>query len=501
MKLSKSNYACKNKKNKYNNIIPIKSRNENEVTNKENNHKDSWINKKINLNFFENKNLIKELRAKYLPDNEINNNSEPILNNMNNIYKKEFNDSNKDKNEDLFDNNSKQCFSSIQNEDNSFGQLNESDLKDSKNDQNEKELFNIKEKSKDNTKFKNNIRKTSKSSKQKNIIIENRFYTEIINSNILLDKNLILNSLNEENSSLYNKNKDKEIQINNYRNNIDINFEKNTNDAMTRNDNNNDNQFISLSLKNMKLDSINQNKGESSPNNEMNYLKNKEIFENIFNVKKFQGNNNLEEQINNKNKENLKKENEQMKKELKNYEKLITPLINYINDINRILDQKEINPSDIGRIIKNYNSSESSFYINNLISNLNNSKDEIAFKLDKNNKKILPHRKRNKRRINNLKLYNLKGRRITRSAEDIKHWRFINSRISFDKYEKGNYFYEDASDKYIFDYYKDRNINCSACLLGNNISQRGYSPKICCHLGDYKDEYDKNNENSKESVN
>ena len=31
-----------------------------------------------------------------------------------------------------------------------------------------------------------------------------------------------------------------------------------------------------------------------------------------------------------------------MKKELKNYEKLITPLISYINDINRILYQKEI---------------------------------------------------------------------------------------------------------------------------------------------------------------
>ena len=83
-----------------------------------------------------------------------------------------------------------------------------------------------------------------------------------------------------------------------------------------------------------------------------------------------------------------------------------------------------------------------------------------------------------------IKSNNFKTRRINRSAEDIKNLRFINSRISFDRNEQGNYFYENASDKYIFDYYKDRNINCSACLIGNNISQRGYSPGICCHLED-----------------
>ena len=49
---------------------------------------------------------------------------------------------------------------------------------------------------------------------------------------------------------------------------------------------------------------------------------------------------------------NIILENIKMKKEIKNYEKLITPLINYINDINRLLNQKEINPNDIEKIVK-----------------------------------------------------------------------------------------------------------------------------------------------------
>ena len=348
--------------------------------------------------------------------------------------------------------------------------------------------------------MKKNKIKTTKIKKNKNIVIENRFYTEIINSNILLDKNLILNSLYNESNSLKNKNKENEKdKINNninYRNIMNLNLIKNESDAMTKNGNN---QYVSLSLKNIKFDSVNQNLGESSTNKEINYIKNKEILENIFNATKSKGRSNSAE--NNKEKKDiLKLENKKMKKELKNYEQLITPLINYINDINRILDQKEINPNDIEKIIKNDNTSQSSLYIKNLISNLNNSKDDIAFKLDKfkNSKKLMKYKKRNSQKIINLKEYNLKGRRINRSAEDIKNVRFINNRISFEKKEKGNYFYDDISDKYIFDYYKDRNINCSACLIGNNISQRGYSPNICCHLEDDKEENDESDNNNLE---
>ena len=497
MKIHRNNYNS-NKNQDRNNIISLKKKNiSNKDRKKKEREKEDWKNKKINLNFFENKNLIKELRAKYLPNSQIHNNSEALLklNDINN--KNELSDSYREKNE-LFLNTSKQSLSSILNDEN----INEKiDSKNDKSEESEKQLINnINKKNKENNDMKKNKIKTTKIKKNKNIVIENRFYTEIINSNILLDKNLILNSLYNESNSLKNKNKENEKdKINNninYRNNMNLNLIKNESDAMTKNGNN---QYVSLSLKNIKFDSVNQNLGESSTNKEINYIKNKEILENIFNATKSKGRSNSAE--NNKEKKDiLKLENKKMKKELKNYEQLITPLINYINDINRILDQKEINPNDIEKIIKNDNTSQSSLYIKNLISNLNNSKDDIAFKLDKfkNSKKLMKYKKRNSQKIINLKEYNLKGRRINRSAEDIKNVRFINNRISFEKKEKGNYFYDDISDKYIFDYYKDRNINCSACLIGNNISQRGYSPNICCHLEDDKEENDESDNNNLE---
>ena len=497
MKIHRNNYNS-NRNQDRNNIISLKKKNiSNKDRKKKEREKEDWKNKKINLNFFENKNLIKELRAKYLPNSQIHNNSEALLN-LNDINNKnELSDSYREKNE-LFLNTSKQSLSSILNDEN----INEKiDSKNDKSEESEKQLINnINKKNKENNDMKKNKIKTTKIKKNKNIVIENRFYTEIINSNILLDKNLILNSLYNESNSLKNKNKENEKdKINNninYRNIMNLNLIKNESDAMTKNGNN---QYVSLSLKNIKFDSVNQNLGESSTNKEINYIKNKEILENIFNATKSKGRSNSAE--NNKEKKDiLKLENKKMKKELKNYEQLITPLINYINDINRILDQKEINPNDIEKIIKNDNTSQSSLYIKNLISNLNNSKDDIAFKLDKfkNSKKLMIYKKRNSQKIINLKEYNLKGRRINRSAEDIKNVRFINNRISFEKKEKGNYFYDDISDKYIFDYYKDRNINCSACLIGNNISQRGYSPNICCHLEDDKEENDESDNNNLE---
>ena len=497
MKIHRNNYNS-NKNQDRNNIISLKKKNiSNKDRKKKEREKEDWKNKKINLNFFENKNLIKELRAKYLPNSQIHNNSEALLN-LNDINNKnELSDSYREKNE-LFLNTSKQSLSSILNDEN----INEKiDSKNDKSEESEKQLINnINKKNKEKNDMKKNKIETTKIKKNKNIVIENRFYTEIINSNILLDKNLILNSLYNESNSLKNKNKENEkdkIHNNiNYRNIMNLNLIKNESDAMTKNGNN---QYVSLSLKNIKFDSVNQNLGESSTNKEINYIKNKEILENIFNATKSKGRSNSAE--NNKEKKDiLKLENKKMKKELKNYEQLITPLINYINDINRILDQKEINPNDIEKIIKNDNTSQSSLYIKNLISNLNNSKDDIAFKLDKfkNSKKLMKYKKRNSQKIINLKEYNLKGRRINRSAEDIKNVRFINNRISFEKKEKGNYFYDDISDKYIFDYYKDRNINCSACLIGNNISQRGYSPNICCHLEDDKEENDESDNNNLE---
>lgn len=467
-----------------NNIIPIKSRNIDDIyKNQKGQEKNSWKSKKINLNFFENKNLIKELRAKYLPENENFNNSEPLLNQRKN-YKNELNDSYQENKENFY-NSYKPTFSSIQNEENTNEKLNENNFKNKKTEDTAKDFINnINEKNNQNLNSRNKGKKRLKSSKQKNIVIENRFYTEIINSNILLDNNLVLNPLWAETSSIKTRNQEK---LNNKicRNNNNFNSIKNSSDIVTKSGNN---QFISLSLKNMKLDSNNQNIGDSSTNKELLYNnKNKEIVDNIFNDKKHT-------QYNKESIDDLKIENIKMKKELENYEQLITPLIIYINDINRILDQKEINPKDVQKIIKN-EKSKSSLYIKNLIYNLNNSKDDIAYKLDGMKQKNLHRRNRNDRRLINLKQFLKKS--SNRSAENIRNFKFINDIFNNDKNEKGNYFYEDISDKYIYNYYNNRNINCPACLIGNNISQRGYSPNICCHLED-KEEYDEEIDNNKE---
>ena len=492
MKISKYKYYTYNNENK-NNIIPIKKNYINKTINTNTKpDKDNWNNKKINLNFFENKNLIKELRAKYLPHKNIEiqteNNSELLLNKLDGKSLKELDDSHQIKNKILLNYNSKNSISSISKEDDIKGQINDNiNLKGDKNEEIEKDSFNDKYKKNKDRRKKMEIK--IKSPKQKKIVIENRFYTEIINSNILLDKNLILNQFNDgKNYSNINSKKEEEKERENKkintRNFMNLEIIKNViNDSIMKENN----HYISLSLKNMKLDSNKGSIGESSTNNELNKIKNKQIIENMFGVNNLHGikNINLDSQCINEdeNHEYLNKKIEKMQKEINNYEQLILPLISYINDINRILDQKEINPNDIPKIIKNKNPSKSSFYIKNLIRNLNESKNDIALQFLQ--KKQNKHRqKRNSNNMKKIKSNNFKTRRINRSAEDIKNLRFINSRISFDRNEQGNYFYENASDKYIFDYYKDRNINCSACLIGNNISQRGYSPGICCHLED-----------------
>ena len=166
------------------------------------------------------------------------------------------------------------------------------------------------------------------------------------------------------------------------------------------------------------------------------------------------------------------------------------------------MDQREINPDDITEIIKNDYPSKSSFYIDNLIRHLNNSKDEIAFHLDESSKNYNKRKKERNKKIVNLKQFQLKRRRQNRSAGDSKNVSYFDNNINnirLYKNGRGNFFYEDSSDKYIFDYYKDRNINCSACLIGNNNSQRGYSPSICCHLDDEKEENNNENDDLKEN--
>ena len=400
---------------------------------------DNWKDKKINLNFFENKNLIKELRAKYLPNNsiqiqnEIDNENE--LNKINNCSKKEYINSNINKGQEFsisIDNISKSKQNSLSNN-NKENITNNKNSKEN-NGKNNNYKYNL---NNNDLNILNNA-KTRKSNKR-NIIIENRFYTEIINSNILIDNRLKLNSFNDQTISSNNLNKKEK------------------------------DHYINLNLKKEKSESNKNNNLNSSNNKETFNSNNTEKKENYYNLN--QENNNIVKIIKeNKDKEKiLLLENIKMKTEIKNYEKLIIPLINYINNINRLLKQKEINPNDIPKIIEQENESKSSFYINNLISNLNESKNDIFLQLFELNKINKYSRKRNYNKRRNSK------KRRCRSAEDMKNYK--------------NYFYEDTSDKYIFDYYKGRNLDCSACLIGNNTSQKGYSPGICFHL-------DKDNKNN-----
>ena len=454
---------------------------------KKSKEQEDWKNKKVNLNFFENKNLIKELRAKYLPEIEIKNKSESLLNlNLNNINNKEdLKVSYLEKREFDLNNSSKDNYSFILIE----GNTNEKYNLENKESKNYKKDI-IKEKNVENKLTNKNKIKTTKFKTQRKVVIENRFYTEIIKSNILLDKNLLLNVDDEIAISSKYKNKDKN-KFNNIFNNykpIINNSLKNKNDILMRNEKN---KSINIPINKKELYPINQNNEESSTNKEMISLNNKEIYENINNknINKEQIHNIFDIKNNNGNNEILKLENQKMKKEIKNYEKLIDPLINYINDINRILNQREINPDDITEIINNEYPSKSSFYINNLIRHLNNSKDKIAFNLDEIRKKYNKRKKVKNKRIFDLKQCIWKGGSIKRSADNSKSISFFDININSTRlYRNGkvNYYYDDISDKYIFDYYKDRNINCFACLLGNNNSQRGYSPNLLSSRGSKK---------------
>ena len=178
---------------------------------------EDWKTKKVNLNFFENKNLIKELRAKYLPEIEIKNKSESLLNlNLNNINNKEdLKVSYLEKREFILNNSSKDNYSFILIE----GNTNEKYNLENKESKNYKKDI-IKEKNVENKLTNKNKIKTTKFKTQRKVVIENRFYTEIIKSNILLDKNLLLNVDDEIAISSKYKNKDKNKFnniINNYK--------------------------------------------------------------------------------------------------------------------------------------------------------------------------------------------------------------------------------------------------------------------------------------------
>ena len=354
----------------------------------------------------------------------------------------------------------------------------------------------INEENKNSEKNKDNI-------DENNINIKNKYNTEVISSNILFNGDITYNPFSKSSSTAKNNNTLE--QKKNENNNINIYFNKNNN-------NNNSNLVeknqISFSLRNIEFNNTDNNQEneqniihKTKPiNNEEN--KNNENIQNILTFNNHSETNNLNnsqlrnndninrisdeiEKIddNDKFKEFLISENKNLKKEVNNYEQLIDPLINYINNINRKFDQKEINPKDIKTIVK---SNEPSIYIKNLEVNLNNSKEDINLKIDQMNSDK-----------DNFKVFTLKNLKLNNPDNAVNNIKIKKININNNKgnedqdygknvfnYGKGNLFYENKSDKYFYDYYNNRNINCQACIIGNNNSERGFSPLRCFHLDD-----------------
>ena len=82
----------------------------------------------------------------------------------------------------------------------------------------------------------------------------------------------------------------------------------------------------------------------------------------------------------------LSQENEKLKRINKNYELLMIPLIEYINDLNFYFSQKLIDVPNINQIIKNSNLSENYKPVNDLRAKLNLSKNNIV-NITKNKKR------------------------------------------------------------------------------------------------------------------
>ena len=136
---------------------------------------------------------------------------------------------------------------------------------------------------------------------------------------------------------------------------------------------------------------------------------------------------------------------------------------------------------------------------------LNNSKNEINFRIDEmisilNRYKLLLPKKDSLKVLNNpLIIKSDNNDNNVNIANNANNANYINNikvkkmnkideleeyPINEFNYGKGNYFYEDKTGKYFYDYYKGRDINCPACIIGNSNSQRGFSPIICQHLDD-----------------
>ena len=280
------------------------------------------------------------------------------------------------------------------------------------------------------------------------------FNSDELNNNNIYDQNLI-NFYNKGKNNNNNNNSNKIITYDMYKSNKNLNKNNNNNDD--------DDDF----LNNVEL--LDFDKIKNLPIQEqlkLLYENNKDLFntlkrlQNKYNLLKNKDNSLFEKNSNFKN--FILKENEDLKRINKNYEKLIEPLVDYVNEINNYFNKEEIDTSKLKNLAKNFDEKDVNNNTNelqNMCDYINSCKNDVL-KILENPKKFL-----NKKKVDFLKN---NDNNIERKNKFLN-----NNKTTYNN----NLDINNINDYY--DYYSNRNIICPACLLGICNSNRGYSPLLC----------------------
>lgn len=194
----------------------------------------------------------------------------------------------------------------------------------------------------------------------------------------------------------------------------------------------------------------------------------------------------------------LLKENNELKMLNKNYENILEPLVDYVNEVNVAMGKEEIDllqikkmtklnankdPNKEGNNTDNDNKDTSSNPIEEMKVFLNNCHKDIVDNIDDMNKAINQKNPKRKKKLtshsnNNASITNNTNNNNTSNQlpnRDNKFNRNPTSNTNNNNMINNN---SDLDAFYGYDYYGDRN-NCFACNLGCNCSSRGYSPLMC----------------------
>ena len=180
----------------------------------------------------------------------------------------------------------------------------------------------------------------------------------------------------------------------------------------------------------------------------------------------------------------LIKENNELKMLNKNYENILEPLVDYVNEVNLAMGKEEIDLLQIKKMSKlkanpegTDNKDNESNPIEEMKKYLNDCHKEIVDNIDDMNKTINKKNPKKKQ-----KLYSHSNNVTTANNGNINTSNQIPNRDNkFNRNQTSNIVNNNSSDfdpLYGYDYYGDRN-NCFACNLGCNCSSRGYSPLMC----------------------